>query len=109
MGIMTNGVKQWIFQRFANASFVVFGICLIYVFMADNGLSYNSLTALFTSFGFKLYLLLTLLLASLNGVLAAWQIDGDYAKKFGIPTLMITMVAIIVSIFYLIYGFEIIF
>jgi len=59
--------------------------------------------------GFKLYLLVTLVLASLNGVLAGWQIDGDYAKKFGIPTMLITIVSILVGIFYLFYGFNILF
>jgi len=48
-------------------------------------------------------------LAALNGVLAGWQIDGDYAKKFGIPTMLITGVSILVGIFYLIYGFSILF
>jgi len=109
MGIMTNGVKQWVFQRTANAVFVAFGICLICIFMAENGLSYNSLTELFSSMGFKLYLLVTLVLAALNGVLAGWQIDGDYAKKFGIPTMLITGVSILVGIFYLFYGFTILF
>jgi len=78
MGIMTNGVKQWVFQRTS-------------------------------SMGFKLYLLVTLVLAALNGVLAGWQIDGDYAKKFGIPTMLITGVSILVGIFYLFYGFTILF
>ena len=109
MGIMSSGISQWKFQRFANASFVVFGICLLCVFTAENGLSYDSLSELFASVGFKIYFLVTLVLACLNGVLAAWQIDGDYAKKFGIPTLLITTVSIIIGIFYLIYGLGILF
>lgn len=109
MGIMTNGTKQWIFQRFANASFILFGVCLLCVTMGNNGLSYASLTDLFASGGFKLYLAATLVLAALNSMLAAWQIDGDYAKKFGLPEKFITTAAIIISVIYLIYGLVVIF
>lgn len=109
MGIMTSGILQWKFQRIANAVFVLFGICLICIFSAENGLSYNSLSELFSSGGFKIYFLVTLVLACLNGVLAAWQIDGDYAKKFGIPTLLITIVSAVVGVLYLINGLQILF
>lgn len=109
MALMKNGVKQWVFQRFANAAFVLFGVCMLTVLMAQNGLSYESLSSLFASLGFKLYLLATLVLAAVNSILAAWQIDGDYAKKFGIPTNIITIAAAIISAIYLLYGLSVIF
>ncbi|MEO0444316.1 MAG: hypothetical protein AAFZ92_11365 [Pseudomonadota bacterium] len=105
---MTSGVKQWVFQRVANAVFVSFGACLLYVFLSGDGLSYGSLKATFDS-AWKWYFATVLVLACLNSVLAAWQIDGDYAKKFGIAAWLITVTALVVSLIYLFFGLGLIF
>ena len=106
---MGNGVKQWVFQRVTNALIVTFGIALLWVLWSGEALTYESLTQLVTASGFTYYFALVLVLACLNSVLAAWQIDGDYALKFGIPKNLITIVAIIVSLVYLVYGLKFLF
>ena len=106
MGVMNSGVKQWVFQRISNALIVTFGVALIFVLLSGDGFTYESLTQLVTSSGFKYYLIVVLLFACANSLLAAWQIEGDYAKKFGLPGMMISIVALVVSIAYLIYGLK---
>ena len=103
MGIMTNGVQQWIFQRISNAIFVIFGIVLLKMIIS-NGLTYEALTELFSATTFKVYAVTTLILACFNSVLAGWQITGDYAAKFSIPPCLMMGVAIVVSAVYLVWG-----
>lgn len=107
MGIMNSGVKQWLFQRVSNALFVTFGICLVCVLWSTDSLTYDGLTALLASW--KWYFAIVLILACINSVLAAWQIDGDYAKKFGIPSMVITVSALLVSLVFLFYGLGLLF
>lgn len=109
MGIIKDGVKQWVFQRVSNALIVTFGIALLYVFLSQDGLSYASLKALVTNSGFTYYLAFVLLFSCVNSVLAGWQIDGDYSKKFGLPANSLTVVAFVVSTAYLVYGLKILF
>lgn len=103
MGIMTSGVKQWVFQRISNAVFVIFGVVLLINFL-DGGLSYETITGLLANTGFKVYLAVTLVFAALNSILAGWQITGDYAEKFGIPCWLMMGVTIVVSVGYLVFG-----
>lgn len=103
MGIMTNGVQQWIFQRVSNAVFIVFGVVLL-VNLVCGGLSYDALAELFASTAFKLYALVTLVLACANSILAGWQITGDYAEKFNLPPCLMMAVAVVVSLLYLVWG-----
>ena len=104
MGLINSGVKQWIFQRIANALFVTFGIFLLCIFLNSDGLSYAALQSQLVSW--KWYLAIVLVFACINGVLAGWQIDGDYAKKFGLPRLAITVIALLVGGFYLVSGLQ---
>jgi succinate dehydrogenase hydrophobic anchor subunit len=101
---MNSGVKQWVFQRISNALFVTFGICLLCIFLGNDGLTYEYITAELISW--KWYFVVLLVLAFLNAILAGWQIDGDYAKKFGIPSMVITVLTALVSLIFLIYGFK---
>jgi succinate dehydrogenase hydrophobic anchor subunit len=57
----------------------------------------------------KWYLAIVLVLACINSVLAAWQIDGDYAKKFGFPSNLLTFTALLVSLLFLFYGLRLLF
>jgi succinate dehydrogenase hydrophobic membrane anchor protein len=109
MGIMSKGlgVKHWVFQRVSNALFVVFGAFLAYTLVT--GVSYESLQALMSDTLVKVYLAVTLAFAFANSILAAWQIEGDYAKKFHIPKGVIVGIAVIGSIAYLVFGLSLIF
>jgi succinate dehydrogenase hydrophobic membrane anchor protein len=100
---MTNGVQQWIFQRISNAIFIIFGIVLLSTIIS-NGLSYESLTEMFSSTGFTVYALVTLVFACANSFLAGWQITGDYAEKFNIPPCLMMGVTLVVSLVYLVWG-----
>lgn len=103
MGIMTNGVQQWVFQRVSNAVFIVFGIILLATILTK-GLTYEAINGLFASTGFKIYALVTLLFACANSILAGWQITGDYATKFNIPPCLMMGVTVVVSLLYLVWG-----
>ncbi len=109
MGIINNGVRQWIFQRVSNALIISFGICLLCVLLSSDGLTYASLTELFSGQGFKIYAAIVLIFSCLNSVLAGWQIDGDYAKKFGMPQNVLTVTAAIVSLLFLFFGLGLLF
>ena len=109
MGLMKSGVKQWVFQRISNALIVTFGIALAFILCSGKGLTYESLTELVTASGFTYYFAVVLVLACLNSVLAGWQIDGDYAKKFGIPKNLLTILTVLVSLVYLVYGLKLLF
>ncbi len=104
MGMINSGVRQWIFQRISNALIVTFGVALVCVLLSDNGLSYASLTGLLASQAWKIYFTVVLVMACVNSVLAAWQIDGDYAKKFGLPTNAMTILGLVGSAVFLYFG-----
>jgi len=108
MGLSTgNGVRQWIFQRFANVVLIVFALVLATSLVC--GLTYDSLTGLITQTWFKVYLLFTLTIACLNSALAGWQVVGDYAQKFHLPSWLLMGVALIVTLIYFIYALILIF
>lgn len=108
MGLSTgNGVRQWVFQRFSNAVLIVFAVVLAAALIGD--LSYNSLTGLFSQTWFKIYLIFTLVIASLNSALAGWQIAGDYAHKMHLPSWLLTGIALMVTLIYFIFALMLIF
>ena len=101
MGLNTgNGVQQWIFQRFSNVVIIVFALVL--ATSICTGLTYESLTSLFAQAWFKIYLIFTLIFATLNSVLAGWQIAGDYAHKANLPNWVLTGLGIVVTLIYFI-------
>ncbi len=109
MDLMNNGVKHWIFQRLSNALIISFGVGLICILMVDDGLSYASINEYFTGVAFTLYLAVVLVFSCINAILAGWQIDGDYTAKFGLPKNLITIIAIVVSLVFMVYGLLILF
>ncbi|MFT7490621.1 MAG: succinate dehydrogenase / fumarate reductase membrane anchor subunit [Pseudohongiellaceae bacterium] len=109
MGLMNNGIRQWLFQRLSNALIISFGIGLLYMLVATDGLSYSSLSGLLSGGLVSSYLAVVLVFSCINGVLAGWQIDGDYTAKFGLPKNMITIIAIVVSCVFLVYGLLLLF
>ena len=107
MGV-ANGTRQWVFQRLSNALIVVFGIVMLKVLIA-NELSYEALTALFAGQTFQIYAAVTLAFVCFNSMLAGWQIEGDYSKKFGIPKGLLTVITVLVSLCYLVLGMLLLF
>ncbi len=106
---MNNGINQWLFQRLSNALIISFGVVLLYIFLSTDELNYGSVNTMLSNGVFTLYLTVVLIFSCINGVLAAWQIDGDYASKFGLPKNLITIITISVSVVFLIYGLILLF
>ena len=102
MGLNTgSGVQQWVFQRFSNIVIIVFALVLATSLSSD--LTYESLTGLFAQTWFKIYLIFTLVFASLNSILAGWQIAGDYAQKANLPNWVLTGLGVVVTLVYFIF------
>jgi len=86
MGVVTlfgkvrSGRREWLFQRVANLSIVLWGVVFIALLLGMPGTEFADLKALFVPLWFKLYTSITLLVISLNSVLAGWQIGTDYVK-----------------------------
>lgn len=95
-----NGVQQWVFQRFSNLVILVFIVVLATVMSSE--LTYEVLSSLFAQTWFKIYLTITLIFASLNSVLAGWQIAGDYAHKMNLPNWALTGFGVLVTMVYFI-------
>lgn len=95
-----NGVQQWIFQRFSNIVILVFVAVLATTLSSD--LTYEALLSLFAQTWFKVYLTITLVFASLNSVLAGWQISGDYAHKVNLPGWVLTGFGVLVTLVFFI-------
>jgi len=84
------GVTHWIFQRISNITIVIFGLWLFYFLASPGKIKHQTLVDLLSDPASQTYLIATLFLASLNSILAGWQIAGDYAEKFHInETLMV--------------------
>jgi succinate dehydrogenase hydrophobic membrane anchor protein len=95
-----NGVQQWIFQRFSNIIILVFIAVLATAMLSE--LSYEALSTLLAQTWFKVYLTITLIFASLNSILAGWQIAGDYAQKISLPNWIFTGFGVLVTMVYFI-------
>ncbi|NNL56561.1 MAG: hypothetical protein HKO71_02305 [Pseudomonadales bacterium] len=101
------GVKQWLFQRGSNAVFVLFGFYLLFTLL--NGVGPATLDNALSGGVSRLFILVTLLLACLNAMLAGWQIAGDYAHKINVNDRVVTAVGVVVSLVYLVVGLQILF
>lgn len=109
MGVVTlfgkarSGRNEWIFQRVSNLSIVLWGgIFIAQLYLLKEADHANFLT-IFTPLWFKLYTSITLLIISLNSVLAGWQIGTDYVKVPSINRIFITL-CISVSAIYAVAG-----
>jgi len=95
------GVKQWVFQRICNLVFVLFGLWLLVALAGGQPTTFAGLLSDSTT---QLFLAVVLVLASLNSILAGWQIAGDYAHKVNVNCAVITGFVVVVSIAYLVMG-----
>ena len=101
------GVKQWIFQRASNALVVLFGLWLLATLI--NGVTSSTLNDALTGDISRVFLVLVLVAASLNSILAGWQIAGDYAHTIGMSEKLMTAVGAAISLAYLALGLKLIF
>jgi len=98
------GVKQWIFQRISNLIIIIFGVWLLAFLCGSNEITQQTLITLMSDGSTKLFLIVTLVFACLNSMLAGWQIAGDYAHKVNLPENLLTGIAVVVSVGYLFCG-----
>lgn len=76
-----NGVKEWIFQRFSNLLIIAWIIVYVSMIVTNNPLTYESWVSMHSEMWFKIYTTVTLVFATLNSLLAGWQIGTDYTQK----------------------------
>ena len=78
--INLSGTQQWVLQRVCNLITVLFVSALVIYLLVCTPLSYESWSALHSTTWFKLVASLALISGVINGVLAGWQIAGDYIQ-----------------------------
>ena len=98
------GVKQWVFQRISNALIVLFGLWLLITVMSQGGISLEAIQASLGNASCRLALMVLLVVAGLNSMLAGWQIAGDYAEKFGINQNLMVGTCLVISAGYVAAG-----
>ena len=98
------GVKQWIFQRVSNFVIILFGLWLLGILAGAEQITASTISTILADGTTRLFLIVTLVLACLNSMLAGWQIAGDYAQKVGLSDAIFTWFGIIVSLGYLACG-----
>lgn len=75
---INSGTKQWVFQRVCNTLIVAVTILMVVMLFTTPVDSYQALMALFSATWFKAVMSVSVVLFALNGMLAGWQIAGDY-------------------------------
>lgn len=101
------GIIHWLFQRISNLVVVIFGLWLLITLA--NGIDASTLSELLSSGFNHIFILIVLVLASLNSILAGWQIAGDYARKFGINQNLMVGIGAVISLGYLLTGLNILY
>lgn len=98
------GIKQWIFQRISNIAIVSFGLWMFWLIVSPGEIDAVTIYEILNSTSNKIFFSIILVLASLNSILACWQIAGDYANKFGVNQNLIVIIVGLISLSYLIFG-----
>ncbi|WP_157813595.1 succinate dehydrogenase, hydrophobic membrane anchor protein [Pseudoalteromonas spongiae] len=97
LNVNRHGTKQWIFQRIANLLIVLLSLCFVVVFATFPVDDYASLIDLLNAHWVKVIASISLIVLSLNSMLAGWQIAGDYVKGSFVNYLFNTL-CIVVSV-----------
>lgn len=103
LNINRHGTKQWIFQRVANLLIVLLSVFFVFVFATFPVDDYASLIGLLSANWFKVIASISLIVLSLNSMLAGWQIAGDYVKGNFVNYLFNTL-CIVVSVMIAAFG-----
>jgi succinate dehydrogenase / fumarate reductase, membrane anchor subunit len=106
---INNGVAQWKFQRCANLLSVIVVVALLVLTCSGHFSSYDALMGLVDSGVFKVVALISLVVFSLNSILAGWQIAGDYAAKINVSGSLVTLIIGLISVAYMVAGVCILF
>ncbi|MBQ4876215.1 succinate dehydrogenase, hydrophobic membrane anchor protein [Pseudoalteromonas luteoviolacea] len=94
-GIARSGTKQWVLQRFSNALIVLYTLILIGLLVNQPVTDHQSLLAFIEPIWFKVATTLCVIIFALNGMLAGWQIAGDYVKSAGVYKLFNTLCVVL--------------
>ncbi|KAF7767622.1 hypothetical protein PCIT_a3676 [Pseudoalteromonas citrea] len=78
--INLSGTQQWILQRICNVIIILFVAAMIGYLVLCGPISFAMWSTLHSALWFKILATLVLTATVANGILAAWQIAGDYIK-----------------------------
>ncbi|ESP92616.1 MULTISPECIES: succinate dehydrogenase, hydrophobic membrane anchor protein [Pseudoalteromonas] len=94
-GIARSGTKQWVLQRIGNALIVAYSIMLLVLLFNAPISDHQSLRDFLAPTWFKVVSTLCVSIFALNGMLAGWQIAGDYVKGTGANKVFNTLCVIL--------------
>ena len=78
--INLSGTQQWVLQRVCNVIIIVFVAAMIGYLVLCGPVSFAMWSTLHCALWFKILATVVLTATVANGILAAWQIAGDYIK-----------------------------
>lgn len=76
--INLSGTQQWVLQRICNVIIMLFVVCMVGYLVVGGPASFESWSSLHSAMWFKVVATVVLVVAVVNGILAGWQIAGDY-------------------------------
>ena len=80
MSVARSGSKQWVLQRVSNLAIVIYSALLMFLLASSNIGEFASFSAIFDPMWFKVVTSVCMVAFAFNGVIAGWQIAGDYVK-----------------------------
>ncbi|WP_192509026.1 succinate dehydrogenase, hydrophobic membrane anchor protein [Pseudoalteromonas aurantia] len=78
--INLSGTQQWILQRICNVIIILFVAAMIGYLVLCGPITFLMWSSLHGALWFKMIATVVLTATMMNGILAAWQIAGDYIK-----------------------------
>ncbi|KZN30693.1 succinate dehydrogenase, hydrophobic membrane anchor protein [Pseudoalteromonas luteoviolacea] len=80
MNIARSGTKQWVLQRISNTVIVAYSLLVVTLLFLEPVTNHQALASFFSPIWFKVLTSISVCIFTLNGVIAGWQIAGDYVK-----------------------------
>jgi succinate dehydrogenase / fumarate reductase membrane anchor subunit len=92
--INLSGTQQWVLQRVCNVVIMLFVAMMIGYLVVCGPVSFAMWSSLHSALWFKILATLVLIATVTNGILAGWQIAGDYIKGRLNPLFNMTLIAL---------------
>ncbi|MCF2856679.1 succinate dehydrogenase, hydrophobic membrane anchor protein [Pseudoalteromonas sp. SMS1] len=80
VNIARSGTKQWVLQRISNTFIVGYSMIVAALLLLEPVTTHQALVDFFSPTWFKVLTTICVCVFSFNGMIAGWQIAGDYVQ-----------------------------